>query len=485
MSFVSLLRSAWLLLLLAAAVAAADDAPLLAGRMRDAGGYAYAPSGHTLTPLPDGSLLLVGEGLQMTAAQLRPAWLRAELLARHERAFTAPHAYPKLWDARRRGWVRLDAPPHCPVGRYTQHRAVALADGRVWLVGGLCDPPRMGDDDSPHVAFSATQFWDPRQHAWQPGPDTAQQRLQHSATLLDDGSVIVAGGVADPVVVKLPGHPVLRSAQRLIGAELQSLPDLQQPRAQHTATALPGARLLVAGGFDEQGGALASAELWDAASQRWQPLPPMRQPRHAHSAVALKDGRVIVIGGLDERQQALRSVEIYDPAQQRWQDGPELPVPLTLPGAALLASGQVLVAGGAWLESVGSVPWSWLLDVGSASWRLAGRAAGQQLGNMSGPVSVWPEADGGALLAAPAGFLRFVPERASAKPEADAPAWLNRPEAAAPGQRAGAVDRPRGRRRERPGAASLALARRCRLGARTQPAAARGQRAAAAGVSTR
>jgi hypothetical protein len=421
----------------AAGPAAADDdgPPLVAGRLRDAGGYAYPPSGHTLTPLPDGGLLLVGEGLPASAQQLRAAWLRAELLERLDRAFTQPYPEPKRWDARRRGWVRLEGPPNCPRGRHTQHRAVALADGRVWLVGGICDPPRPANDDSPRTAFSTTAFWDPRQNRWQPGPDTAQPRLLHSATALDDGSVVVAGGMADPVFANLPGHAVLRSAQRLAGNVLQALPDLLDPRAQHSATALPGGRLLVAGGFDAQGRALASVELWDAKAWRWQALPPLQQARHAHSAVALKDGRVMVFGGLDERQQALRSVEVFDPAQQRWQDGPELPLPLALPGAAVLAGGQVLVAGGAWLESTGSVPWAWLLDVNGTGWRLAGRAASEQLGGMWGPVAIWPEADGGALLAVPAGFLRFVPERATSEPAVDAPAWRGRPEAVSLGDR--------------------------------------------------
>ncbi|WP_437314131.1 Kelch repeat-containing protein [Sorangium sp. So ce385] len=116
------------------------------------------------------------------------------------------------------------------------------------------------------------------------------------------------------------------------------------PREGHSATLLHDGRVLVAGGRDGGGSCMTSAELYDPASDAWTPAASMGETRCWHQAILLEDGRVLVGGGGSEER---RSVEIYDPAADRWaQAAPMIDARASFP-AVLLADGRVLVAGAA------------------------------------------------------------------------------------------------------------------------------------------
>ncbi|MFC5004624.1 Kelch repeat-containing protein [Dactylosporangium cerinum] len=94
------------------------------------------------------------------------------------------------------------------------------------------------------------------------------------------------------------------------------------PRASHTATPLPGGRVLIIGGcvVDHcDGTAGADSELFDPVTGRFTPGPPLSAPRAGHTATALADGRVLVVGGFSgERLPPLAGTELYDPATGRF-----------------------------------------------------------------------------------------------------------------------------------------------------------------------
>lgn len=90
-------------------------------------------------------------------------------------------------------------------------------------------------------------------------------------------------------------------------------PAMSTARAAHTATVLPDGRVLVAGGFVENGSA-RGAEIYDAGAGRCAPLPPMIVTRHSHSATLLPDGRVLLAGGYGEGSTTLATAEVFDPA---------------------------------------------------------------------------------------------------------------------------------------------------------------------------
>ena len=72
---------------------------------------------------------------------------------------------------------------------------------------------------------------------------------------------------------------------------------LTTPRSEHTATVLQDGRVLVIGGTGADGTTLATAELWDPADGTFAPTGSLLEARSRHAATLLSDGRVLVVGG--------------------------------------------------------------------------------------------------------------------------------------------------------------------------------------------
>ena len=143
---------------------------------------------------------------------------------------------------------------------------------------------------------------------------------------------------------------------------------LNVARAAHTATLLPNGLVLVAGGEDASSRSLASAELYDPGSGRWSVTGSLSTPRYNHTATLLPDGQVLVVGGLNPNY--LDSAELYNPSTGQWSPAGAMAVPRASHAAALLEDGQVLVAGGV---SYGVATASAeLYDSTKGSWRSTG-----------------------------------------------------------------------------------------------------------------
>jgi hypothetical protein len=128
---------------------------------------------------------------------------------------------------------------------------------------------------------------------------------------------------------------------------------LANRRVGHSATLLNNGKVLVAGGENDDQQTLASAELYDPATGTFTPTGTMTAPREFHSATLLANGKVLIVGGYDSDGDAdLSSAELYDPATGQFQatGGLLYGVGLELHTATLLTSGsqagKVLVAGG-------------------------------------------------------------------------------------------------------------------------------------------
>src|SRR6266513_3014486 len=109
-------------------------------------------------------------------------------------------------------------------------------------------------------------------------------RRSHTATLLPNGMVLVAGGFAP--------NSVLASAELYHPASGTWTPTgrLNTARAWHTASLLPNGMVLVAGGYNFNDGTLASAELYDPASGTWTPMGSLNTARGLHTASLLPNG---------------------------------------------------------------------------------------------------------------------------------------------------------------------------------------------------
>ena len=96
--------------------------------------------------------------------------------------------------------------------------------------------------------------------------------------------------------------------------------DMNEPRATHTATLLNDGKVLVVGGTGDGTNFAASAEVYDPATGEWTAVSSMSGPRGFHAAVLLNDGRVLVAGGKRTSDDILSSLELYDPSNDNGAD---------------------------------------------------------------------------------------------------------------------------------------------------------------------
>jgi hypothetical protein len=106
----------------------------------------------------------------------------------------------------------------------------------------------------------SAELYDTASQTWHPTGSLAAGRVNHTATLLSSGKVLVAGGSGNNPTGYVPTAELYDPGT---GA-WSSAGDLLRGRALHTATLLPSGKVLIAAGY--RNGALSSAELYDSAS---------------------------------------------------------------------------------------------------------------------------------------------------------------------------------------------------------------------------
>jgi WD40 repeat protein len=228
-----------------------------------------------------------------------------------------------------------------PVGNLTTarfaHTATLLQDGQVLIAGGyVCC-------SAPPYATKTAELYDPRTRTFTPTGSMNEARAGQTATLLPNGKVLVIGGT---------NTDILASAELYdpsTGNWVETGP-MSIPREEHTATLLANGEVLVAGGYsccDSYGSVnpVSSTELYDPGTGLWTPTGSLLQARGHHSAVRLNSGRVLVAGG-EVYGAPLTQAELYDPGSGTWTATGPLSVPRVGASSVLLADGTVLVAGG-------------------------------------------------------------------------------------------------------------------------------------------
>jgi N-acetylneuraminic acid mutarotase len=324
-------------------------------------------SGHTATLLPNGKVLVVG-GYRGYASELASAelydpatgtWSFTGSLAQGRQEHTAtllpngkvlvvggkkdssPLGSAEVYDPATGVWSPVASLTHARFG----HSALVL-DGKLLVLAG-------NDGTS---ALASAEVYDPATGAWSSAGALAQAREHHTATLLPGGKVLVVGGRHDgkPLVSAEVYDPSGSSPPAS-----SSVGPLAQAREYHTATLLTDGRVLVAGGRSADDSSLVSTEVYDPVARTWSPKDSLKQARERHSAVLLPGGKLLVVGGfvkLSTSSGSVSSAEIYDPLTKTWSSASSLQTARFDFTATLLPGGRVLVAGGKVRDSTGIVP---------------------------------------------------------------------------------------------------------------------------------
>jgi Galactose oxidase, central domain/Kelch motif len=236
-----------------------------------------------------------------------------------------------------------------------QHTATLLGNGRVLMAGGFTV------DASGNQGLLSAELYDPASGSFSSAGAMSTARAGHTASLLNDGRVLIAGG--DIPCVPAP----CGSAPNALASELYD-PDtntfsatggMAAARFQHTATVLPSGLVVVAGGQTIQpGGAesvpVASIEIYDPATGTFSPGGNLLVARRSHTATLLPDGQVLFTGGIDING-AIKSAEIYTPSTQTSTAVSDMSVDRTFHTATLLPNGQVAILGGSPVTGKGEI----------------------------------------------------------------------------------------------------------------------------------
>jgi hypothetical protein len=146
--------------------------------------------------------------------------------------------------------------------------------------------------------------------------------VQGSATLLMNGKVLLAGGTSNE------GESNLAEVYDPSTGTFTPTGNMTVSRADDSATLLPDGTVLIAGSQGEYQGefgiTLASAELYDPATGTFRRTGDMTGDRAAHTATLLNSGKVLIAGGFHRGGGNFASAEVYTPASV-------IPAPVLLP----------------------------------------------------------------------------------------------------------------------------------------------------------
>ena len=220
--------------------------------------------------------------------------------------------------------------------------ATLLRDGRVLVIGGVLGRP----DVAPEASLESAEIWDPATETFSSTGSMAEDRRNHTATLLADGRVLVVGGGQ--------GGGIYMPTRSLVTAEIwdpatgrfSPTGSMAKARQLHSATLLADGRVLIVGGSIREEGqsenSVSSAEIWDPATGLFTRAGSFVSERNGHTATLLSDGSVLIVGGT--------SAEIWDPTTASFSSTGDPTRERNGHVAVLLIDGRVLIFGESTVE---------------------------------------------------------------------------------------------------------------------------------------
>ena len=283
---------------------------------------------HSSNPavLPDGNVILGGSGGARTIT-LTPSPLQTGVTTVTLVASDGLLSYTTTFDLAvgPRATVGFISVGSMSTGRGA-HTATLLQNGMVLVAGGS--------------ASRVADLYDPSTGTFTATGNLIVEHSEHTATLLPNGEVLITGGERS---ASFPCSSLAERYDPTTGTFTQAS-WMSECRAYHTATLLPNGKVLVVGGD-------ATAELYDPATGAFTLTGSLTTPRYyGHTASLLANGQVLIAGGfrgvVNNTLVTESSAELYDPATGTFSPTGSMGVGRLFHTATLLASGKVLVAGG-------------------------------------------------------------------------------------------------------------------------------------------
>ena len=240
--------------------------------------------------------------------------------------------------------------------------ATLLQNGDVLVGGGY---------DASNNSLASAEIYDPGTGTWSQAHSMNISRGYHTATLLKDGRVLVVGGDTGASWAPTATAEIYDPAKD--AWTLTARPP-SGAHAAGVAALIPDGRVLVAGGY-QPGGAIqqtSAAEIYDPTTDTWSTARPMRTPR-TFADVAVVGGKVLVAGGENDSSGYLASAELFDPATGKWSVTGSMKARHACAASAQLPDGRVLLAGGLGPSATGSMPQATveIYSPATGSWTMA------------------------------------------------------------------------------------------------------------------
>jgi hypothetical protein len=272
------------------------------------------------------------------------------------------------------------------------HTATLLPSGTVLLAGGFIND--VWDDYLGSTSDNGAGLYDSATGVWSGTGNMTANRGDHTATLLANGKVLIAGGAdSDPTGTGLASAELYDPST---GVFTQT-GSMSVGRFLHTATKLQSGKVLIVGGaLTSTSAPVASAEIYDPATGIFTMTGAMATAREQHTATLLADGRVLIVGGTTSTGTGdpTATAEVYDPSTGSFSVTGSMAEARIFHTSTLLPSGQVLVAGGGDENSTAEV-----YDPTTGSFSITG---GMEIGRSGHTATLLPN---GSVLVAGGGIF--------------------------------------------------------------------------------
>lgn len=214
--------------------------------------------------------------------------------------------------------------------------AASLKTGDVLVIGGY--------DGGDTFTTGAVDIYSASGGTWSAGPALPGGRYAFTATTMNDGRVLVAGGDDGSLA---PGSALSSVEIYTSGSGWSAAESMKKVRLDQAAVLLNDGRVLVAGGVDASGTALNTAEVYDPTTGHWTLTGTMPYAQAGFTMTVLPDGRVVAVGGYaTSPNQALATSDLFDPTTGGWTSTGPLNTARRYQSATSLGDGSVLVIGG-------------------------------------------------------------------------------------------------------------------------------------------